>query len=502
MHLPSILTKYLKSLSYGICAGVFCFSPLLFTGSTPITLLEKIEDQGYLQILSTNGSATVYEGPFGYAGFEYELASAFAEYLNVELSVSTVDPQDILTELNPRSPHFAAASLPLQRQEVLPVQYTAPYTKSSYEVIYQRGKTKPRKIGDILDRDIAVSANTPLIEQLYTLSLDYPELRWYEVEGDVTDLIEMVHNGEAEIAIVDSINFLTDSLLFPKARFGFDLNIQEYIAWAFPKYQDSTLLKAANTFLALEETQHKIAELEIKYFSRRVVDEGSALAFAERIEKRLPQWVDFFQTAADNYELDWLFLAAMSYQESLWNANAKSFTGVRGLMMLTNKTAKDLGITDRTDPEQSIHGGARYFVQIRNRIPKDIEEPDRTWMALAAYNVGLGHLEDARVITESQGGDPDLWDDVKERLPLLAKRAYFSKTKHGYARGWEPVTYVENIRNYHNILVWHYDNLERQLLAEVENDNLEIEDVEGEGDVIAEEAIVSTESTEKVTSTD
>ena len=136
--------------------------------------------------------------------------------------------------------------------------------------------------------------------------------------------------------------------------------------------------------------------------------------------------------------------------------------------MLTHKTARELGVKDRTDPKQSIFGGARYFTQIRKRIPKDIHEPDRTWMALAAYNVGFGHLEDARVITEAQGGDPHLWEDVKARLPLLAKRKYYRKTKHGYARGWEPVHYVENIRNYHNILIWHYEQQQKQLATETD----------------------------------
>ena len=120
-----------------------------------------------------------------------------------------------------------------------------------------------------------------------------------------------------------------------------------------------------------------------------------------------------------------------------------------------------MGIRDRTDPKQSIFGGAQYFVQMRNRLPADITEPHRTWMALAAYNVGLGHLEDARVLTQRQGGNPDHWQDVKERLPLLAIKKYYKKTKHGYARGWEPVTYVENIRNYHRILAWHYEHKQR-----------------------------------------
>jgi membrane-bound lytic murein transglycosylase F len=87
-------------------------------------------------------------------------------------------------------------------------------------------------------------------------------------------------------------------------------------------------------------------------------------------------------------------------------------------------------------------------------IPERIPEPDRTWLALAAYNVGLGHLEDARILTQKNKGDSDRWVDVKKNLPLLSQKKWFQQTRYGYARGREPVRYVENIRTYYDILVW------------------------------------------------
>jgi membrane-bound lytic murein transglycosylase F len=161
-----------------------------------------------------------------------------------------------------------------------------------------------------------------------------------------------------------------------------------------------------------------------------------------------------FQEVAEAHDIDWRLLAAIGYQESHWDPEASSPTGVRGLMMLTRNTAKLLGLGDRTDPEQSIEGGARYFLRMWRRMPDRIQEPDRTWMALAAYNMGWGHLEDARVLTQRQGGNPDLWRDVSQRLPLLTQERYYSQTKYGYARGTEAQRYVRNIRNYYDILVW------------------------------------------------
>ena len=124
-------------------------------------------------------------------------------------------------------------------------------------------------------------------------------------------------------------------------------------------------------------------------------------------------------------------------------------------MMLTTDTARFVGIDDRKNALESIEGGAKYLRYVIDKMPGHLKNPDRTWMALAAYNVGYGHLEDARKITQQRGGDPDKWVDVKENLPLLSQKKWYSKTKHGYARGNEPVSYVSNIRNYFELLVWH-----------------------------------------------
>ena len=168
----------------------------------------------------------------------------------------------------------------------------------------------------------------------------------------------------------------------------------------------------------------------------------------------MPRYRHWFREAAAEVGVDWRLLAAVGYQESQWDPTATSHTGVRGLMMLTEETARALKVPDRLDPRGSIFGGARYFVWLRNQIPKRILEPDRTWFTLAAYNVGVGHLEDARVLTQMHGKNPDSWSDVREHLPLLTQAKWYTRVKRGYARGWEPVRFVENIRGYIDILDW------------------------------------------------
>jgi membrane-bound lytic murein transglycosylase F len=274
----------------------------------------------------------------------------------------------------------------------------------------------------------------------------------------------MVNNGKYRYAVIDSNAYAIHRGLYPNTYVAFNLTQFQPIAWAFPQSEDDSLYRAARRFMLRANTNGLLAELREQYFGHvSNMNAGGAQAFAKSSRERLPQWREKLVQAGEKYGLDWQLLAALSYQESHWNQHAKSPTGVRGLMMLTRATARDLGV-NRLDPAESIDGGARYFQQVRDKIPERIREPDRTWMALAAYNVGYGHLEDARILTEKMGHNPDKWTDVRNHLPLLAKRQYYKDSKHGYARGWEPVTYVQNIRHYYALLSWS-SRIEEQRIA-------------------------------------
>lgn len=229
------------------------------------------------------------------------------------------------------------------------------------------------------------------------------------------------------------------------------------------------MFQAAESFFRNAQTNGLLSEVRERFYGHLgQLNYVGAKRFQRQTDKKLDKYDDLFQAAADQHNLDWRLLAAMSYQESHWNPRAKSFTGVRGMMMLTRRTAKELGVRNRLDPKQSIDGGAAYLVKLRKRLPKEIHEPDRTWMALAAYNVGYGHLTDARKLAKKDGGDNSRWMDVKNYLPLLSQKRYYKQTRHGYARGNEPVSYVQNIRRYFDVLVWN-DNPDLDLALESEN---------------------------------
>jgi membrane-bound lytic murein transglycosylase F len=210
----------------------------------------------------------------------------------------------------------------------------------------------------------------------------------------------------------------------------------------------------------------ELANLEEKYIGHiGVFDYVDTRAFIRALDGKLPKWSPLFKKYSN--EFDWRLIAALAYQESHWNPVAKSPTGVRGMMMLTLPTAKSVGVTNRLDPEQSVRGGVEYLRRIVDRVPDSIAEHEKIWFALASYNVGFGHMMDARRLTKRQGGDPDAWADVKDRLPLLRQKKYYSQTRYGYARGDEARNYVENIRRYYQSIIGHID---KQIAVEAEKE--------------------------------
>jgi membrane-bound lytic murein transglycosylase F len=270
------------------------------------------------------------------------------------------------------------------------------------------------------------------------------------------ELIEKVENEEIAFLMADSHEIALQRRFYPELRVAFDVGEPKQLQWALKKMgDDSSLLQAMQTFFDDIKKDGRLDQLVHRYYGHVEEFNYSDLqTFSRLVRERLPKYRELFQREAKKQDMDWRLLAAIGYQESLWNAKAKSPTGVRGIMMLTQDTAKHIGIKNRSDPAESIRGGAIYFQRVLNKIPERIPQPDRTWLALASYNVGFGHLEDARKITQGNGGDPDKWIDVKQSLPLLSQKKWYKQTKHGYARGSEPVLYVENIRKYYDMLVW------------------------------------------------
>ncbi|HEY5642691.1 MAG TPA: membrane-bound lytic murein transglycosylase MltF [Woeseiaceae bacterium] len=433
------------------------FAGLLGTCSTPPPLLDQVLDIGELRVVTRDSPTAFVDGPDGPSGPEYDLAQAFADELGVTLVIETVQSvAEVIPFLSSGKAHIAAAGLSITDTRREYVHFGHPYEMVDMHLIYKLGTGKPRSIDDILDRSIEVVAGTSHVDMLMSLQQVYPDLSWAEnADVEAAELLAKVAAGEVDLTIADSTEFNIQRHFYPDLRVALDLEVDDPLAWAFPQHFSESLLSRADDFLIEADRSGWLAQVRDRYYGHTdEFDYVGTRNFIRHYESRLPRYREFFEAAGRQWDVDWRLLAAIGYQESHWRSGAVSPTGVRGIMMLTEDTANYLGLDDRADPKNSIFGGAQYYARQTERVADTVEEPDRTWMALAAYNVGFNHIKDARQIVEWRGGDPDKWVDISEALPLLAQRKWYTKVPFGYARGWEPVLYVNNIRSYYNILQW------------------------------------------------
>ncbi len=421
------------------------------------TALERIKDRGVLNVVTRNGPHTFHPALDGVDGFEYRLAREFAKHLGVELNIYSVyGRDDVYRQLQLGKADLAAAGLIITAEQLPDFRYAPAYYHAQPRVIYKLGSRKPRVLSDLYNKRIVVGADSYTSRLLEKIRKEHPELQWQDAfDLETMDLLELVQKEQADYTVVSEHEFIAHRGIYPELSLSIRLGPERKLAWSLLRDQGrhAELYSEVDNFVMEMKKSGRLAQLQERYFSYfERIDQADALEYAANVKRRLPLYEKLIRSVATEYGMPWELLAAISYQESHWNPNAVSPTGVRGMMMLTEATAQQVNIEDRENLEQSLRGGAEYFRSMQARIPEDIAEPDRTWFALAAYNVGLGHLEDARKLTEALDHDPHIWLDVKEHLPLLRQRKWYSRTRYGYARGDEPVTYVQNIRYYYQVL--------------------------------------------------
>jgi len=418
--------------------------------------LQRIRARGELRVVTLNDPTSYYLGAQGPLGFEYRLASAFARQLQVRLVIQPLpDEAAMRAALAAGSADLAAAQISPDGAWLKAGVLTDSYQEIPQLVVQGRGKSRAHELGDLKGTRIVVRAASPQLELLRSLSRSaQPELAWVALGPDQPDPLALLIAGEADYAIVDANEFAFARHLYPDASVAFALPNTRALRWVV-RTGDEELAQAANQFFISARASGELARIEGDASAESSeFDYEDAHRFQADMATRLPQLQSMFEEAAQATGLDWRLLAAVGYQESKWQAHAVSADGALGIMMLTPDAASAMGVTDRADQWQNILGGARYLAQIIDNIPSRIGEPDRTWLALAAYNVGYGHLEDARVLAQMHGKDPDSWADVRTQLPLLSDEQVYAGARRGYARGWEPARYVEQVRQYLSVLEW------------------------------------------------
>jgi membrane-bound lytic murein transglycosylase F len=427
---------------------------LLSAGCERHEHLDRIKARGTLIALSQNAATTVYEGRDGPTGFEYDLLADFAEYLGVQLHVTYKEGMnELLDAIEGSNGDVAAANLTRLPERELRVDFGPAYYQVEQQLVCRRGRPIPENLNEMNEHFVLVLSGSSYEIRMRELAAQYPDLKWGAIDGfNTQDLLELVWKRQVACTVADSHIVARNQRYYPELQVAFAISEKQDLGWALPKGSKGLRLALNNWFKNAMQRDF-FTQMEERYFSHvEEFDYVDVRRFIRRIDSRLPRYEKIFREAAEKYDLDWQLLAALSYQESHWNPRATSPTGVRGMMMLTLPTARMLKVSNRLDPRASIMGGAKYLSRLRARLPIEITEPDRTWVALAAYNVGNGHIADARKLAMRFNQNPNQWQVLKDVLPLLSDRNYYRSLEFGYARGSEPVQYVQRIRDYHDLM--------------------------------------------------
>ncbi len=419
--------------------------------------LARVKARGALIVAVRNYPTIWYEGPNGDAGFEYDLARAFAERLGVKIKLRVFDElSDLFAAVEKQEVDLAAAGITWLAARAKRFRFGPPYLAVHQEVVCRRDGPRIRSIEDAARKQVPiyVAPQTSYEARLSELARTYPQLVVVRAQGaDTIRLLREVWLRRIPCTVADSHIVATLRRFMPELAPRFAITGEQRLAWLFPK-RSAALAEAARAFLRDYQARGELKRLKERYFGHlHLFDYVDTRRFLRAVRTRLGRYRPYFEAAARRTGFDWRLLAAQAWVESRWDPYATSPTGVRGIMMLTKRAARELGVKDRLDPRESIMGGAIYLWRLHKRIGKDVPEPDRTWLALAAYTIGMGHVRDAQGLAQQRGLDPKRWADVAEVLPELMDRRVYRRLKHGYAHGIAAVRYVERIRYYQDLIV-------------------------------------------------
>ncbi len=422
----------------------------------PIANKEKV-----ITFVTMNSPNTYFvDGNNEFAGLEYDLAKLFVQELDDGTQLKFIVENHIdqvLPNLINGKADIAAADITVTDARKTRVEFSIAYQDVQQQVVYNKANIKnpPKTVKELIGKNISVPAGTSFTERLNKLHQIEPNLFWEERRDvDSEKIIQEVADGEVDFTIADSHLVAILQNFHPNLGMAFSIGEPEKIAWGISKQADPMLQEKINAFFTKIKNNGTLRNLIDRYHGNaKRLNPLDIKTFLMNSNTLLPKYKHLFKQAQEVTGIDWRLLAAISYQESHWDTFSTSPTNVRGLMMLTESTADQMGVTDRLDPKQSIPAGAKYISMLIDTIPDRVREPDRTYMALASYNIGYAHVEDARVLAQRLKLNPDSWADVKKTLVMLTNPDYYVNAKYGYCRCGAPVIFVESIRSYHNILL-------------------------------------------------
>jgi len=415
--------------------------------------LQGILKAGEITVCTRNNSHCYYLYREQAMGFEYDLAKAFADYLGVNLKVRITEKwEGMIPTLTEGTSSFIAASMTIMPQRKKLASFSDGYMPIQQYVIVHRNNRSIRCPEDLAGKTVHIREGTSYEEKLKSLQNKGIDLE-IKLHDDLPteELIRQVDSGKIEVTIADSNIALLNQRYYPQAVLACPISEQEFLGWAVNRNAQN-LLYRINCFFKIIKENGKFNEIYNKYYANiDNFDYVDLRVYHRRLKSRLPKYKEIIIKAADYHGFDWRLIAAQIYQESHFNPNALSYAGAKGLMQLTRSTAKSLGVKNILNPEQNVNAGVRHLKGLYNYFEK-AKGINRLFIALAAYNVGHGHILDAQNIAREMNLDPYKWSSLSTTLPLLTYRTHYKKARYGYCKGTEPIEYINKIKTYYDIL--------------------------------------------------
>jgi len=436
-----------------LAAGALLLAMAAACAEPPDDTLRRIEATGRLIVISDNSAHTFFIYRDQAMGFEYDLAEAFSRHLNVELEIITPGWGAMIDSLEKGRGDLVAAGLTITDQRAQRVDFSDEYMAVQQQVIVHRDNRSLEQIDDLTGVEVHVRPQTSYQQRLEELQQEGRAIQMVlHANLPTEELIRRVAEKRIPTTIADSNIALLNRRYYPDVRIAFPIEEPQSLGWAVRK-GDRRFLEAVNAFFEKIKENGTFGKIYERYYAGvQIFDYVDLKKFHRRLETRLPRYQALIRKEAQRHGFDWRLIAAVVYQESHFDPEARSFTGVRGLMQVTRRTAEEMGISDRTDPAQSIQAGVGYLAILFDRFDEIQTRRDRVLFTLASYNVGYGHVRDAQKIAAEKGWEAQKWSALKKALPLLRLPGYYRGTKYGYARGTEPVRYVDRVLLYYDII--------------------------------------------------
>lgn len=434
--------------------------------------LDELEERGSLRVLTFNNPVNYFLYRGRMMGFDYEIAKLATSRLGLRLEMIVVPRRDLIFDwlLEGRGDVIASTlTVTPERQEVL--EFSDPYLFIEELVVQPAGADELLTDVEKLEGQRVHAWKSS--SHYRTLVKLLPVVGPYEIvpipeDMEVEEILDRVAESEFPLAVVDShimqaelryrddvaIAFSLQEALTPPPDRHTVVALDKAVAFAM-RPENPELVAFMDEFVDDIRGGFDYGVIRNRYFQDnlrlpRVKERRAA------VSGRISPYDELFRLYSERYGLDWRLMAAQAYQESRFDPDAESWAGAQGLFQLMPSTAVELGFENLRDPETGIRAGIEYMNLLLERLDPHIPLKHRLRFALAAYNAGWGHLQDARRLAEQKGWDADKWFGHTERAMLLLRQPqYYRHARHGYVRGFEPVNYVSEIQNLYD----HYVKL-------------------------------------------